>query len=833
MYATVLLPLALQGTFTYLLSPALADRVGVGSRVVVQFGPRRYYTAIVTALSETPPDPSLKLKEITEVAGEGPVVLPEQLRLWRWMAQYYLCAEGEVMKAALPAGLKLESETQLVRLADFDADEAELSEAERALLAALDTEKGKTLAAVEKELARGRLMAPLRRLMAAGAVGVKETLTGGFRPRTETRVALTPQYFSEPALNQLFDALKRAPAQEALLLRYLDLAGASTALTLRNEGLLQPVAKRSLTEEGRQDSALAALRQKGVLRTFPVEVARLRPALTAEQTAGTALAAGVPKPLGPQQARALEEVKAALREKQVCLLHGVTSSGKTEVYIHLIRETLAAGRQVLYLLPEIALTTQITTRLARVFGGEMAVYHSKFPDAERVELWQRQLGPKAAGLVLGVRSAVFLPFRRLGLVIVDEEHETSFKQQDPAPRYQGRDTAIVLAAQAGAKVVLGTATPSLETYRHALEGKYALVEMKQRFGEVMLPEIVVEDVKELRRKKLMKTPFSPRLREEIDAALQNREQAILFQNRRGYSPVLICHECGWTPRCTRCDVTLTFHRQQNTLVCHYCGNTFHVPEKCPQCESTRLMDSGYGTEKIEDAARAIFPAARTARMDLDTTRSRTAYERLIAAFAAGDTNLLVGTQMVTKGLDFEKVRVVGIMNADQMLSLPDFRAHERSFQMMSQVAGRAGRKGQRGLVVLQTRQPNLPVVEQVVRGDYKAMFHEQLEERRMFHYPPFFRLIYVYVKHRDAATASHAAEELARLLRPFFGTDLLGPERPVVSRVKLLYIWKIMLKISSDKKPGEVRSRLEDARQRLVSQSAFRGVTLVCDVDPV
>ena len=832
MYATVLLPLALQGTFTYLLSPALADRVGVGSRVVVQFGPRRYYTAIVTALSETPPDPSLKLKEITEVAGEGPVVLPAQLRLWRWMAQYYLCAEGEVMKAALPAGLKLESETQLVRLADFDADEAELPEAERALLAALDTEKGKTLAAVEKELARGRLMAPLRRLMAAGAVGVKETLTGGFRPRTETRVALTPQYFSEPALNRLFDTLKRAPAQEALLLRYLDLAGASTALTLRNEALLQPVEKRSLTEEGRQDSALAALRQKGVLRTFPVEVARLRPALTAEQTAGTALAAGVPKPLGPQQARALGEVKAALREKQVCLLHGVTSSGKTEVYIHLIREMLAAGRQVLYLLPEIALTTQITTRLARVFGEEMAVYHSKFPDAERVELWQRQLGPKAAGLVLGVRSAVFLPFRRLGLVIVDEEHETSFKQQDPAPRYQGRDTAIVLAAQAGAKVVLGTATPSLETYRHALEGKYALVEMKQRFGEVMLPEIVVEDVKELRRKKLMPTPFSPRLIDEVRAALAAGEQAILFLNRRGYAPMVECRQCGWTPRCTRCDVSLTLHRRMDKLVCHYCGAIYDIPSVCPACEGHDLRDMGYGTERIEEAAEKVFPEARIARMDLDSTRSRTAYEDLIGAFQRGEKNLLIGTQMVTKGLDFDRVRVVGILNADQMMNMADFRAHERAFQLMAQVAGRAGRRSGRGLVVLQTRQPQLPLVRQVVADDYRAMYADQWAERRDFRFPPAVRLINIFLKHKDEQVVAHAAEQMAQWLRPHFGTDLLGPNRPIVARVQLLHLRQMMLKIDPKWSPASVRRTLSEARTALGAIAAYKGVVVVYDVDP-
>lgn len=825
MFVQLLLPLALQNTYTYLLPARLEGKVRVGSRVVVQFGKKRHYTGIVVSLAAENPEPGIALKEVEEVWDEAPIVTPEQLRFWQWMAGYYICTPGEVMKAALPSGLKPESETLVARSEDWDGDPEEFSARERSLWDELGAEEGVRLTDIERRLKVENLLPTVRRLMDVGAVKVFEQMGRGFTPRTETHVRLTNAYADETALNQVLDGLRRAPAQEQCLLTYLDLADAGAALKLHHAHLLKEVRRADLTHCGKGfDAALRALEKKGVVESYPF-------VLDCAPSKSVALLPR--KQLDEQQQNAFNAIRRSWEEKNVCLLHGVTSSGKTEVYIRLIEEEIRQGRQVLYLLPEIALTTQITERLRRVFGEDMAVYHSKFPDRDRVELWKRQLSDHPYPLILGVRSALFLPFRNPGLVVVDEEHETSFKQQDPAPRYHARDAAILWGTMFGAKVLLGSATPSLETYHHALSGKYGLVEMTRRFGEAQLPEIVVEDVKELRRKKLMKTPFSPRLREEIDAALQNREQAILFQNRRGYSPVLICHECGWTPRCTRCDVTLTFHRQQNTLVCHYCGNTFHVPEKCPQCESTRLMDSGYGTEKIEDAARAIFPAARTARMDLDTTRSRTAYERLIAAFAAGDTNLLVGTQMVTKGLDFEKVRVVGIMNADQMLSLPDFRAHERSFQMMSQVAGRAGRKGQRGLVVLQTRQPNLPVVEQVVRGDYKAMFHEQLEERRMFRYPPFFRLIYVYVKHRDAATASHAAEELARLLRPFFGTDLLGPERPVVSRVKLLYIWKIMLKISPDKKPGEVRSRLEDARQRLVSQSAFRGVTLVCDVDPV
>ena len=487
---------------------------------------------------------------------------------------------------------------------------------------------------------------------------------------------------------------------------------------------------------------------------------------------------------------------------------------------------------MLYLLPEIALTTQITTRLGRVFGRRMAVYHSKFPDAERVELWMRQVGPQPFPLILGVRSAIFLPFQNLGLVIVDEEHETSFKQQEPAPRYQARDTAIVMAARQGAKVVLGTATPALETYSNVQKGKYELVEMKERYGHVLLPEIVVENVKELRRKKLMNSPFSPRLLQEVRTALQQGEQAILFQNRRGYAPVVECRTCGWTPRCTRCDVSLTLHRRLGKLVCHYCGAVYDVPQQCPACHGHELRDMGYGTEKIEEAAHRAFPEARIARMDLDTTRSRSAYERLIGSFQRGETNLLIGTQMVTKGLDFDRVRVVGILNADQMLSQADFRAHERAFHLMAQVAGRAGRRSGRGLVVLQTRQPELPLVQQVVRADYAAMFRDEMEERRLFGFPPAVRLINVMVKHRDEQVAARAAEDLAARLRPVFGTGLLGPDRPVVARVQLLFIRKLMVKVPLTLSSRSVRQTLLAARDALLAQPAFKAVRVIFDVDP-
>ncbi len=827
-YASVMLPLALPRVLTYRLPQPLAAKVSVGVRVVVPLGKRRFYTAVVVGLPTEAPEPGMELKEVCEVVDNAPVVTIPQLHLWKWMADYYMCTAGEVMKAALPSGLKLESETLLVRNADFCEDETRpLTPRERQLCDALAAQKARSLEAVERELHTGSLLATARRLMDLGAVSVRETLSQAFKPRTETHVRLCEAFASQERLNELFPTLKRAPAQESLLLKYLDASHAATAIALHNASLLKEVSKRDLllTVEGSGEAAFNALRKKGVLETYAYEVGRLRTVKPVE---------GVDqRPLNEEQQRAADAIRESFKSHRVCLLHGVTSSGKTEVYIHLIREVIARGEQVLYLVPEIALTTQITTRLGRVFGDKMGVYHSKFPDAERVELWQRQLTPQAFPLILGVRSSVFLPFRRLGLVIVDEEHETSYKQQDPAPRYNARDAAIVLAAQNGARVLLGTATPSLESYRHATEGKYGLVRMLHRFGHVEMPEIVVEDVKELRRKKQMKTPFSPRLTNEVREALAQGEQAILFQNRRGYSPVMECRTCGWTPRCTHCDVTLTFHQKMGRLVCHYCGTSYDVPKRCPCCEGTDLRDMGYGTEKIEAAAQSGFPDARLARMDLDTTRSRSAYEQIIDDFQHARTDVLIGTQMVTKGLDFERVRVVGILNADQMLNLPDFRAHERAFHMMSQVAGRAGRRGKRGLVVLQTRQPELPVVGQVVRGDYEAMYRSQMEEREAFHYPPFYRLVYIFFKHRYDETAGHAAEMYANFIRPHFKGCVLGPDRPEVGRIQSLFIRKIVLKVHPDLPAQGVRRTLLAARDATLAQQGMKSLTIVFDVDPL
>lgn len=814
-YADVLLPLAFGDRLTYLLPAELQESAQVGCRVVVPLGERKWYTGIIARLhTETPPE-GLQVKEVLELIDQQPTVTQAQLLMWQWMAEYYMCTPGEVMKAALPSGLRPESETMIRLSPDGETADAVLSPREQTIVTALREGRAADVATLEKELAVRRLFSTIRRMLETGILEVHETMSASFRPRTETHIRLCPAWQGdEGRQNGLLDSLRRSPRQEELVLALLDEEAGN--------GLPK---KELLRRTQGSEAALKALRDKGIVEAFPVEVERLRPTEGAVTHPAS--------PLSEAQQEAMDAIVREWETHDVCLLHGVTSSGKTEVYTHLIERELAAGRQVLYLLPEIALTTQITARLGRIFGGGMGVYHSKFPDAERVELWQRQLTERAFPLVLGVRSSIFLPFRNLGLIIVDEEHETSYKQQDPAPRYHARDAALVLARQTGAKVLLGTATPAVETYHNATRGgKYGLVTLTSRFGDVMLPEIVVEDTAELRRKKLMKTPFSPRLIDEMCLAMERGQQVILFQNRRGYAPVLECRTCGWTPRCTACDVSLTYHQRLGKLVCHYCGAAYDVPHQCPNCEDTELRDRGYGTEKIEEAVHALIPEARTARMDLDTTRSRTAYERIIHDFQEGRTDILIGTQMVTKGLDFDRVSVVGIVSADQMLNRPDFRAFERAFQMMAQVAGRAGRRGSRGLVILQTGQPHLPVIRQVVENDYPALFRSQIEERALFRFPPFIRIIDIYLRHRDENVCSHAAEALATLLRPHFGNDLLGPDKPVVARIQRMYIRKILLKVDPQLPVSGVRRTLLAARDVLCAMANYKGCRVIFDVDP-
>ena len=642
----------------------------------------------------------------------------------------------------------------------------------------------------------------------------------GYRPKTETYIRLTPKFRSERALHIALDMLQRAPSQQKAFIDFLDLA-----MFTETEDYLSGITRDELLNEGHTLATISALVKRGLIETYEQEVGRLNHG-------------GEPhpeqvKPLSLPQQEAFNQIQFSFLQKSVTLLHGVTSSGKTEIYIHLIQQALDKKQQVLYLLPEIALTVQMMDRLQRVFGNRLGIYHSKYADAERVEIWQKQLSKNPYDVILGARSAVFLPFQRLGLVIIDEEHETSYKQQDPMPRYHARSAAIVLAQSLGAKVLLGTATPCAETWHNAQIGKYGLVTLTERYKGIELPEIQVIDIKDLQHRKMMNGPFSPTLLLKVREALGRGEQAILFQNRRGYAPMIECKQCGWVPHCQHCDVSLTFHRNLNQLTCHYCGYTYQVPAECPACGSRELQTRGYGTEKIEDEVRAIFPEARIARMDLDTTRTRQAYERIINDFSAGRTNILIGTQMISKGLDFDRVSVVGILNADTMLNYPDFRAYEHAFMMMSQVSGRAGRRGRRGLVILQTKSPDIPVIHQVVDNDYAAFFRSLLAERREYNYPPFTRLVYVYLKHRSDRLVDTASHEMGSRLRQWFGARVLGPDRPAVAKVKSLAIRKLLLKIEPGLDLPTVRKYLALAQQQMLQDKRYASLQIYFDVDPL
>ena len=741
--------------FTYSVPSSLEEQVQRGVRVLVPLGRNKTYVGIVSEKHHRAPE-GYQTKDILQVLDVTPILLDSQLRLWHWIADYYMSPIGEVYKAALPSGLKAED---------------------------------------------------------------------GFRPKTETFITLTPQFRNEQTLHVALNMLHRADKQLAALIDYLALSHWDSVEGSVCRETVVEITRDELLNAGHSLPTVNALVKRGLLEVYEREVGRLNHG-------------GEPhlekiRPLSDVQQDAFNKIQFSFLGKNVTLLHGVTSSGKTEIYIHLIRQALERKQQVLYLLPEIALTVQIMQRLQHVFGNRLGIYHSKYSDAERVEIWQKQLSQNPYDVILGARSAVFLPFQNLGLVIVDEEHETSYKQQDPMPRYHARSTAIVLAQMFGAKTLLGTATPSVETYYNAKTGKYGLVELFQRYKGIELPEIQVVDVKDLQHRKMMNGPFSPYLLNKVREALEHGEQAILFQNRRGYAPVIECKQCGWVPHCQHCDVSLTLHRNLNQLTCHYCGYTYQVPTECPACGCQELRTKGYGTEKVEAEVQDIFPEARIARMDLDTTRSRSAYERIISDFASGRTNLLIGTQMISKGLDFDKVSVVGILNADSMLNYPDFRAYEHAFMMMAQVSGRAGRKGKRGLVVLQTKSPDLPIIQQVVRNDYAAHYQSLIAERQQFHYPPYYRLVYVYLKHKQDWVVDTAAAEMASRLRQWFGARLLGPDKPAVAKVKSLSIRKLVLKLELGINMGDVRKYLALAQQQMLQDKRYVSLQIYYDVDPL
>lgn len=726
-------------------------------RVVVPCGQKKTYTALCVEVTDKKPNIGVKnIKCIYSVLDDMPMLLPQQLKLWQWMADYYMCTLGDIYKAALPAGLKAED---------------------------------------------------------------------GYRPKTETYVGLTEKFHDEMALNIALDMVSRYEKQQKALAGYLELSHwAEMSGTAIPDDIKEITQTELCNVTHCTTPTVKSLVKRGILEIYQKEVGRLN--TDGEFTPQNA------KLLNEAQQEAYNQVLMQFMKKNVVLLHGVTSSGKTEIYIHLILKALQDHKQVLFLLPEIALTVQIMERLQRVFGCRLGIYHSKYSDAERVEIWKKQVSACPYDIIIGARSAALLPFKNLGLVIIDEEHETSYKQQDPAPRYHARSAAIMLASMYGAKTLLGSATPCMETYTNAKNGKFGYVRLDKRYKDIALPKIEVVDVKDMARRKMMKGPFSPRLLEAIQESLDNNKQVILFQNRRGFVPIVECQDCGWIPKCEHCDVSLTMHKNTNLLTCHYCGYTYAIPKVCPKCGGIHLRGRGFGTEKIEDQIMELFPEAKVARMDLDTTRTKNAYARIIEDFAYGKTNVLIGTQMITKGLDFDRVQLVGILDADSMLNYPDFRAYEHSYMMLQQVSGRAGRKGKQGLVILQTKSADLPVIEQVAANDSKTFYEDLDEERRLFNYPPYSRLIYVYLKHQHDNVVESAALMLGSILRGWFGERILGPDKPAVARVKSMCIRKIMIKLENGIDQKKVREYLRMAQKQILQDKQYAALQIFYDVDP-
>lgn len=726
-------------------------------RVVVPCGQKKTYTALCVEVTDKKPDIGVKnIKCIYSVLDDMPMLLPQQLKLWQWMADYYMCPLGDIYKAALPAGLKAED---------------------------------------------------------------------GYRPKTETYVGLTEKFHDEMALNIALDMVSRYEKQQKALAGYLELSHwAEMSGTAIPDDIKEITQTELCNVTHCTTPTVKSLVKRGILEIYQKEVGRLN--TDGEFTPQNA------KLLNEAQQEAYNQVLMQFMKKNVVLLHGVTSSGKTEIYIHLILKALQDHKQVLFLLPEIALTVQIMERLQRVFGSRLGIYHSKYSDAERVEIWKKQVSACPYDIIIGARSAALLPFKNLGLVIIDEEHETSYKQQDPAPRYHARSAAIMLASMYGAKTLLGSATPCMETYTNAKNGKFGYVRLDKRYKDIALPKIEVVDVKDMTRRKMMKGPFSPRLLEAIQESLDNNKQVILFQNRRGFVPIVECQDCGWIPKCEHCDVSLTMHKNIYLLTCHYCGYTYAIPKVCPKCGGIHLRGRGFGTEKIEDQIMELFPEAKVARMDLDTTRTKNAYARIIEDFAYGKTNVLIGTQMITKGLDFDRVQLVGILDADSMLNYPDFRAYEHSYMMLQQVSGRAGRKGKQGLVILQTKSADLPVIEQVAANDSKTFYEDLDEERRLFNYPPYTRLIYVYLKHQHDNVVESAALMLGSILRGWFGERILGPDKPAVARVKSMCIRKIMIKLENGIDQKKVREYLRMAQKQILQDKQYAALQIFYDVDP-
>ncbi len=823
LFADVLLPLPLDGSFTYRVPYDWNEFLQVGHRVAVQFGRKKIYAGIVKAIHQNPPKKGVA-KYLLSILDEKPLVNDMQLKFWDWMADYYLAHPGDVLNAALPSAFRLSSEGKVMLSPGFVFDREILSDFEYRITEALLENKAMTVSQISGVVGYSKVLPLLKSMIDKKMVVMEEELKERYKPKTEKFVRVAPEVFDEEILQELMDELsKRAFKQLELLMKYLALTGFNNS----EPGWVQQSVLLKQSEGG--VSALKALVDKGIFQSQMKEVSRLKAGNMPEKSTESIL-------LSKAQKDVYQQIITSFNDRKVTLLHGVTSSGKTELYIKLITEAIDQGKQALYLLPEIALTTQIISRLQKYFGDRVGVYHSQYSLNERVEIWNSVAGLSPDGnqysVIVGPRSAMFLPFTNLGLVIVDEEHDQSYKQYDPAPRYNARDSAIYLGLMHKAHVLLGSATPSLESYANALKGKYGLVELSERYGHVKMPEIIVVNMQDQVRRKLIRSHFSSILIHQIKDALANKHQIILFQNRRGFSLRLECEQCSWTPVCKNCDVTLTYHKHLGKLKCHYCGYTMPVPGRCDDCGSTHLKLKGFGTEKVEEELEAFFPEAHIDRMDLDTTRSKHAFRRIFEDFEKGKTDILTGTQMVTKGLDFDNVHVVGVLNADNMLSYPDFRAHERSFQLMAQVSGRAGRKDKQGKVIIQSWKPSHAIIQDVLRNDYLSMFKREMVEREKFNYPPYFRLIRISLKHTDRLKVEEAAATLGRELRAVFGNRVFGPEYPMVSRIRNKYINQILLKNRADQNQKVFKSYLKKVLEKFREYTKYRSVMVQTDVDP-
>lgn len=817
LFVDVILPLALPKEYTFRVPFELNDFIQKGQRVVVPFGKSKLLTAIIKRIHEEVP--AYSTKYIDFILDERPVVTDKQLELWDWIASYYMANIGDVMSAALPSRLKLESETKILLNDSIDYQSIKLSEQEVFIVDALEVRGVLDLKEVGKILDRKTVYPIVKRMLDKNLIYVEEELKELYKPKVEKYVTLEEGLDSEASLQEAFDKLSRSPKQEEILLSFLKLSGYGE--------LYEPVLKKTLLEEvGASHSVLNGLYEKSILKEIHEEVGRFKIKNADNQSE---------RDLSPAQQQAFDEVKTSFKEKDVCLLHGVTGSGKTELFVKLIKEQIAKGNKVLYLLPEIALTTQIINRLKKYFGNKIAVYHSKFSPNERVEIWNDILNEKfnKYDVILGARSAIFLPFKQLGLIIVDEEHESSYKQHDPSPRYHARDTAMVLAKQFGAKVLLGTATPAVETMYHAEEGHYGYVALSERFGGLQLPEIQCADLREATAKNKMHGIFSRFLLDEMKEVLANGKQIILFQNRRGYAPRWVCEMCNHTPQCTRCDVSLHYHKFQHMLTCHYCGFSMQPPTRCSACGSTDLKMVGIGTEKIEEEIEIhLGSQVKVQRMDLDTTRSKYAYQNIIDDFENKQIDILVGTQMITKGLDFDNVALVGILNADDMLFYPDFRAFERAYQLMSQVSGRAGRKGKRGKVIIQSYDPNHWIIQKVMYHDYEGMYKQELYERKNYQYPPFFRMIRLTVRHKEESRVDKASLKLTQKMQEKLGNRVLGPEYGSIKRIRNLYNKIITVKFERKASPGKVKEYIDECIAHFSMDDDFKSVRIKIDVDP-